>query len=273
MTVRKALRVTKSKGVAEVELLGPGKGNAMGPDFWRELPESFEALDRDPEVRAVVVRGSGDDFSFGLDLHGMMRELSPYFGEGASAGSRLELLALVERLQRAIDAVERCRKPVIAAVHGRCIGGGLDLIAACDIRLCSVDATFSLREAKLAIVADLGSLQRLPALIGPGHTRELAFTGKDIDAERAVRIGLCNESYPDPDSLLAAAHDLAREIAENPPLTVQGVKQVMNHGQEGPVANGLARVALWNAAFLPSKDLAEAMQAFQEKRPPKFTGE
>lgn len=269
----KATRVTTSDRVAEVELLGPGKGNAMGPDFWREIPEVFAELDRDRAVRAVVVYGSGDDFSFGLDLPAMAPELAPYLGGGASAASRVELLALVERLQSAFDAIERCRKPVIAAVHGRCIGGGLDLIAACDVRLCSTDATFSLREVKLAIVADLGSLQRLPALIGPGHTRELAFTGKDIDAARAVRIGLCNDSYPDREALLDAARALAREIAENPPLTVQGVKEVMRHGASSPVAEGLARVALWNAAFLPSKDLAEAMRAFQEKRPPKFTGE
>ena len=273
MTEGKALRSTKADHVADVELLGPGKGNAMGPDFWREVPALFDELDRDDSVRAVVIHGSGDDFSFGLDLHGMMQELGPFLGDGRLAGDRLSLLALIERLQGAFDAVELCRKPVLAAVHGRCIGSGLDLIAACDLRLCTDGALFSLREVKVAIVADLGSLQRLPKIIGPGHTRELAFTGKDIDAARAVRIGLCNESYADKEALMAAAREMAHEIAGNPPLTVQGVKRVMNHAEGRSVEEGLAQVALWNAAFLPSKDLAEAMRAFQEKRPPKFTGE
>lgn len=273
MTVWKAYRVTKADHVAEAELCGPGKGNAMGPDFWSETPELFAELDEDDDVQAVVVYGSGEHFSFGLDLPGMMGELEPFLGSDVGAADRLDLLALIERLQSALDAIERCRKPVIAAVHGRCIGGGLDFIAACDVRICEDGATFSLREVKLAIVADLGSLQRLPRIIGPGHTRELAFTGKDIDAERAVRIGLVNQSYADKEALLAAAREMAGEIASNPSLAVQGAKRVMNHSEGRIVEEGLAQVALWNAAFLPSKDLAEALRAFHNKRPPKFTGE
>ncbi len=177
---------------------------------------------------------------------------------------------MICRLQEAISAVEVCSKPVIAVVSGWCIGAGVDLIAACDIRLCSSDAKFSVREVKLAMVADLGSLQRLPRIIGEGQTRELAFTGKDIDAERALRIGLVNDVYDDPDAVIDAAYGLANEIAANAPLTVQGIKKVMNESRNLPVSAGLQHVALWNSAFLHSADLEEALRAFMERRPAKF---
>jgi enoyl-CoA hydratase len=162
---------------------------------------------------------------------------------------------------------------VIAAVSGWCIGGGVDVITAADIRLASADAKFSVREVKVAIVADIGSLQRLAPIIGEGHLRELALTGKDIDAARAEKIGLVNDVYPDQETLLAAARKLAEEIATNPPLVVQGVKDVLNARTEPEVADGLRYVSAWNAAFLPSKDLAEAVQAFMERRKPEFKGE
>ena len=141
---------------------------------------------------------------------------------------------------------------------------------ACDVRVCSRDAKFSVREVKVAIVADMGSLQRLPRIIGHGHTRELAFTGRDIDAERALRIGLVNDVYDDEAKLLEAARKLAREIADGPAIVVQGVKQVLAFSEGHSIADGERFVAVWNAAFLASTDLAEAMQAFMERRPPKF---
>lgn len=269
----KALDVSREDGLAEVVLQGPGKGNAMGPDFWREMPEVFHDLDRDDSVRAVIVRGSGAHFSYGLDLMAVMGSLGPHLAGEQLAGQRTKLLDLIADYQRAFDAVEACRKPVIAAVHGWCIGGGVDLIAACDVRICAADARFSVREVKLAIVADLGSLQRLPAIIGQGHTRELAFTGKDIDAPHAERIGLVNSVHEDGEALLAAARAMARQIASNPPLTVQGIKRVMGFGAGKTTREGLEYVAVWNSAFLQSRDLMEAVQAFAEKREPKFRGE
>lgn len=267
-----ALEVQLREHVAQVTLLGPGKGNAMGPDFWRELPLVFRALDADPEVRAVVVTGSGANFSYGLDLPAMMPRWSEVMEPGALAGPRTRFLDEIRTLQDAVTSVAACRKPVVAAVSGWCIGGGLDLVAAADVRLASADARFSLREVKVAIVADLGSLQRLAGIIGEGHLRELAFTGRDVDAERAQRIGLVNDVYPDQPALLDAAHALAAEIAGNPPLVVQGVKDVLGVRREAGVAEGLRYVAAWNAAFLPSKDLGEAVQAFMERRPAGFTG-
>ena len=267
-----AFKVTKADGVAEVMLLGPGRGNAMGPAFWAECPGVFRDLDRDEEVRVVVVRGSGEHFSYGLDLPGMMASLAPHLMGDKRAGERTKLLDWIGELQSSFNEVARCRKPVIAAIAGYCIGGGLDLASACDIRLASATAKFSLREVKLAIVADLGSLQRLPAIIGEGATRELAFTGKDIDAARAARLGLVNEVFESPDALWAAARAMAESIARNPPLTVHGIKRVLEHSAAPRVQAGLDFVATWNAAFLQSSDLEEAMAAFMEKRAPVFRG-
>ncbi len=268
-----SLKVERTGDVAEVTLLGPSKGNAMGPDFWRELPLVFRALDADPQVRAVVLTGSGQHFSYGLDLPAMMPGWAEYLTGEALAGPRTAFLKEVRELQDAVSSVAACRKPVIAAVSGWCIGGGVDVISAADIRLASAEAKFSVREVKVAIVADLGSLQRLSGIIGEGHLRELALTGRDIDAARAERIGLVNDVYPDQAAALTAARELAAEIAANPPLVVQGVKDVLSVNTERQIADGLRYVSSWNAAFLPSKDLAEAVQAFMERRKPNFKGE
>ena len=269
---RRSLRVERTGALAEVVLTGPGKGNAMGPDFWRELPEVFAALDHDESVRAVLVRGEGQHFSYGLDLPAMLGQPEFQLAGEQLAAERTHFHDTVLRMQRACASVAECRKPVIAAVAGWCIGAGLDLISACDVRLCSSDARFSLREVKVAIVADVGSLQRLPPIIGQGHTRELALTGKDIDAARALRIGLVNEVYETPEALLEAARAMARQMAENPPLVVQGIKRVLNECQGKSVDEGLRYVALWNAAFMQSHDLVEAFTAFMQRRPPQFEG-
>jgi enoyl-CoA hydratase len=176
------------------------------------------------------------------------------------------------RMQASVTSIADCHLPVIAAVHGYCIGGGVDVISACDIRLASADAVFSVRETKMAIVADLGSLQRLPHIIGKGHLAELAYTGKDIDAARAQSMGLVNLVSPDQSSVVDEARAMAAEIAANSPLAVQGTKAVLTAGESRPVADGLEFVAAWNAGFLASDDLTEAMTAFMEKRPGQFTG-
>jgi enoyl-CoA hydratase len=176
-------------------------------------------------------------------------------------------------MQATMTSVADCPKPVIAAVHGWCIGGGVDLITACDIRLAAADAVFSVRETRIAIVADVGTLQRLPGIVGDGHVAELAFTGKDVPAARAKEIGLVNDVHPDSAALHTAAHALAAEIAANSPLAVQGTKAVLRASRNRSVADGLDYVAVWNSAFFPSNDLTEAMSAFIEKRPPAFKGE
>jgi enoyl-CoA hydratase len=255
--------------VAQVTLVGPGKGNAMGPAFWAEMPEVFAKLDADREV----LTGSGKHFSYGLDLPAMGGSLSGVMADGATARPRADFHATVLRMQGAINAVADCRTPTIASVHGWCIGGGVDLISAVDIRYASADAKFSVREVKLAIVADVGSLARLPLILNDGHLRELALTGKDIDAARAAQIGLVNDVYDDAEASLTAAHQTASEIAANPPLVVNGIKDVLDQQRVARVSESLRYVAAWNAAFLPSKDLTEGLRATFEKRPPNFTGE
>jgi enoyl-CoA hydratase len=258
--------------VAQVTLVGPGKGNAMGPAFWAEMPEVFAKLDADRDVRVIVLTGSGKNFSYGLDLPAMGGSLSGVLG-GGSARPRTDFHATVLRMQGAINAVADCRTPTIASVHGWCIGGGVDLLSAVDIRYASADAKFSVREVKLAIVADVGSLARLPLILNDGHLRELALTGKDIDAARAEKIGLVNDVYDDAEASLAAAHETAAEIAANPPLVVNGVKDVLDQQRIARVSESLRYVAAWNAAFLPSKDLTEGLTATFEKRAPNFSGE
>ncbi len=276
MSTYESLAVEIKDHVAQVTLLGPGKGNAMGPAFWKEMPVVFADLDADPEVRAIVLNGSGKHFCFGLDLLAMGGSL-PSVGGGsdgeASARPRSNFHTMLKRMQQSITAVADCRTPTIAAIHGWCIGGGVDLISAVDIRYASADAKFSVREVKLAIVADVGSLARLPYILSDGHLRELALTGKDIDAARAEKIGLVNEVLPDAEAALAAAHATAAEIAANSPLTVRGIKDVLDEQRTDDVAASLRYVAAWNSAFLPSKDLKEAVTAMFEKRPPNFTGE
>lgn len=268
----KAFTVEIKDHVAQVTLIGPGKGNAMGPDFWSELPQLFGDLDADPEVRAVVLAAQGKHFSFGLDLAAMAPEMAPVLADKAQAAPRTDFHGVIRQMQGAITAVADCRKPVVAAVQGWCIGGAVDLITAADIRYASADAQFSVREVKVAMVADLGTLARLPRIIGDGHLRELALTGKDIDAARAEKIGLVNDVFDDADAVLAAAHETAAAIAANPPLVVQGVKQVLDHSRKPDVDDSLRFVAAWNSAFLPSEDLGEAIAAVFQKRAPEFKG-
>ena len=276
------LAIEQDGEVATLWLDRPEARNAMGVDLWRDLPRAMAVLTDDATVRAVVVAARGPHFSVGLDLKAMGGLLSGGDDTSGGAGGRPSPASMaarargarneVLRLQDAITAVARCTKPVIAAVHGYCIGGGVDLVAACDIRLASADAVFSVREAKMAIVADLGSLQRLPAIIGAGHLAELAYTGKDISAERAKEIGLVNDLAADSDGVLKAARSLAAEIAANSPIAVQGTKAVLAANEGRTVAEGLDYVATWNAGMLASDDLTEAVTAFMEKRPPRFTG-
>ncbi|MCB0925891.1 MAG: crotonase/enoyl-CoA hydratase family protein [Mycobacterium sp.] len=268
-----SLTVEISEHVARVVLTGPGKGNAMGPAFWDEMPVVVAALDADPEVRAIVLTGSGRNFSYGLDLMAMGGMLPSMGGGEVSAKPRADFHAKLKTMQQSITAVADCRTPTIAAVHGWCIGGGVDLISAVDIRYASADAKFSVREVKLSIVADVGSLARLPYILSDGHLRELALTGKDIDAARAEKIGLVNDVFPDAEATLAAAHATAAEIAANSPLTVRGIKDVLDEQRVDEVAASLRYVAAWNSAFLPSRDLKEGIQAMFERRAPEFAGE
>lgn len=229
------------------------------------------STDPDDDIRVVIFCSDQKNFTYGLDLMAAVQDHSEIF-MGGMAGERQALLMLIRRWQADIQAIVDCPVPVIVAVHGWCIGAGLDLASACDIRLASADAKISLRETRVAIVADIGSLQRLPAIIGKGLVAEMAYTGADVDAARAEAIGLVNRVFPDREALMAGAFAMASEIAANSPLIVKGVKDVLAFGEGKSVADGLAYVAAWNSAFLASEDIGEALQAFMQKRPPTYTG-
>lgn len=273
MSEYESIDVTIDDQIAYVALKGPGNGNALGPEFWEEFPAAFDDLDTNDDVRVVVVRGAGDQFTYGLDLKRNSDLFSKIMGGQKLAAERTELFEKVRQWQDAFDAIERCSKPTIAAVHGHCIGGGVNLIAACDMRICSSDATFSLREVRIAIVPDLGALQRLPRIVGEGVTRRIAMTGEDFGADQALEWGLVEEVVDGDEALFERADALAVEIASNPPLVVQGIKNVLNYSAEHGSEAGRQYVAAWNSAFLQSNDLAEAFAAFMQQREPDFKGE
>ncbi len=263
------LNLTLVDQVARIELNRPDKANALNGTLWREIGEVFRWVDETPEARVAVLGGAGRHFCAGIDFE-LMGEMLDGVDE-LSPGRREERLRrTIVELQAAFTALESCRKPVLAAVHGLCVGGGLDLIAACDMRYASADAVFSLKEVDLAIVADVGSLQRLPYLIGEGQVRELAFTARQFDAAEARAMGLVNRVYADAAQLRDGVHDIAAGIAAKSPLTVRGIKQVLNYGRDHNVADGLDYVATWNAAMLLSDDTREAVVAAMRKRRPKF---
>lgn len=203
---------------------------------------------------------------------GMIGELPEMMDNEQKGGVKWQLIKKIYPLQETMTCIEKCRKPVIAAVHGHCIGAGLDMITACDIRLSSKDAVYSLREAAVGFVADVGVLQRIPLIVGQGIARELAFTAKNISADRAKEILLVNEVYEDQETLFAEAEKMAMEIAENSPLGVQASKDVMNFCVGKTIDDGLKYVAAMSSNIIPSHDLMEAVTAFAEKRKPKFTG-
>lgn len=264
--------VEKKPPIAWVYLNRPEKFNAMNEPAWTEPPIIFQDLSNDDEIKVVIVSGKGKHFSAGIDLIGMAGVV-PEIGIKEQLGAiKWKLLPKIYMLQETMTCIEKCRKPVIAAIHGYCIGAGLDMVTACDIRICSLDAQFSLREAGVGFVADVGVLQRIPLIVGQGIARELAFTAKNIDAKRAKEIHLVNEIYDDYESLMKGAESLAMEIAQNSPLAVQASKDVLNYCVGKSIEDGLKYVASISANIIPSNDLYEAIAAMMEKRKPNFTG-
>ncbi|XDD43931.1 crotonase/enoyl-CoA hydratase family protein [Leptospira sp. WS60.C2] len=264
--------IERRKNIAILWLDRPEKRNAMNWPFWRDLPDMVAEIDADPKIHCFVIAAKGKSFSTGLDLEEFFQEFKPVV-QGELADGREKLYQLILTMQKGINAVYNSKKPSIALVQKHCIGGGLDLVSACDIRYASEDAVFSLRESKVAIVADMGSLQRLPHLIGNAHTRELALTGKDITAEEAYHMGLVTKVTKDFDHLLEEGLKTAQEISENPTIVIRGVKQILNHGIGKTIEEGLDYVAVWNASMLDSMDFRSAISGFMERKRPVFNPE
>lgn len=254
-------------GVAHVELARPDKFNAMDHEMFAAIGDTFRRLGADPSVRAILLSGRGRHFTAGLDLQYAASQFPPSDDPGRAAEARLRHIGW---LQDAFTAAEQARPPVIAAIHGGCIGAGVDLATACDLRLAAADAFFQVAEVDVAITADLGTLQRLGHLIPQGIVRELAYTGRRMESEEAVRLGLVNRILPDRDALVAAGLELARAIAAKSPLAVAGAKMSLNYSRGRTVEEGLRHVALWNAGALVSADLTAAIQARLAKQVPEF---
>lgn len=271
------LEVEFEGGFAFLWLARPEKLNALHRPLWEEIPAAVAALDADESVRAIVLAGRGKAFCAGIDLVDHAPALAgggSLSGKGKSpVGKRRALLADIKRYQHTASCLAQAAKPVIAAIHGACLGAGMDLATACDIRIASTEATFSVRETRVAMVADVGVLQRLPRIVGEGAARDLVLTARDIDAARALEIGLVTEVLPDSVELLGRARELAAGIADLSPLAVQGAKHVMNAALAAEDRRNLDYVALWNAAFLHSRDLEEAASSFVERRPPRYEGQ
>lgn len=263
-----SIEVKTEGAIAHIVLNRPERANALDATMWRELAEAFEWLD-ESKARVGILSGAGEHFSAGIDFD-FLHAVQQHVAELPASYREPSLEALIRDLQAATAAPERCSKPVIAAIHGACIGGGLALALACDLRYTATSARFSVKEVDLAIVADLGTLQRLPRLVGQGLARELAFTAREFNGDSAVRKHLVNASLPDRVSMMQYAMKTARTIAAKSPATIRGIKESFNYGIDHTVAESLDHIARHNARSLFSSDLFEALAARREKREPKF---
>ena len=269
MPVLMSLELTVNNHIARVALNRPAKANAMSREVWEELRIVFDWIDAADEARVAVISGNGAHFTSGIDL-AMLAGVADEVDDDCEARKREKLRRVILDLQDSLSRLERCRKPVIAAVHGACIGGGIDLICCADMRYCSADANFSIKEIDMGMTADVGTLQRLPKLIGDGMARELAYTGRQFSALEAKEIGLVNCVYETPEALLENTMKIAADIAAKSPLAIRGTKEMILYARDHTVADGLNYIATWNAAMLMSADLQEAMMASMQKQKPTF---
>ncbi|XP_078215428.1 delta(3,5)-Delta(2,4)-dienoyl-CoA isomerase, mitochondrial isoform X1 [Callithrix jacchus] len=275
-----SLRVTSvQKHVLHVQLNRPNKRNAMNRAFWREMVECFNKISRDADCRAVVISGAGKMFTAAtsdfpvpgthlecIDLMDMASEIMQPKGDDVARISWY-FRDLITRYQETFTVIEKCPKPVIAAVHGGCIGGGVDLVTACDIRYCAQDAFFQVKEVDMGLAADVGTLQRLPRVIGnQSLVNELAFTARKMMADEALGSGLVSRVFPDKEVMLNAALALAAEISSKSPVAVQGIKVNLLYSRDHSVAEGLNHMASWNMSMLQTQDLIKSVQAATEKK-------
>jgi enoyl-CoA hydratase len=246
------LAVDINNHVATVELARPKKANAMSATMWVELQQCFEWIDLESEIRVVILAGQGKNFCAGIDLS-MFGDLTDDGMEPARKAEQLRLT--IKRLQANLTAIEQCRKPVVAAIHGASVGGAIDMITCCDMRYCTEDAYFSIKEIDIGMVADVGTLQRLPKLVGDGIVRELAYTGRTFFGAEAVSMGLANKVYADKDQMMAGVQAIAAEIATKSPLSIRGTKEMIRYTRDHSVEDSLNYIATWNAGMLSSADL------------------
>ena len=269
LPVTTTLQLTLEQHIAHVRINRPDKANAMSREMWTEIRTVFDWIDATPQARVAVLSGNGAHFSSGIDL-AMLAGVADEVDDDCEGRKREKLRRVILDLQDTLTSLERCRKPVLAAIHGACVGGGIDLVCCADMRYAAADAFFTIKEIDMGMTADVGTLQRLPKLIGDGMVRELAYTGRKFTADEAARIGFVNRVFDSPDALLAGVLQLAAEIASKSPLAMRGTKEMIVYARDHSVADSLNYIATWNAAMLMSTDLQEAMMAGMQKKPPKF---
>lgn len=256
--------------IATLTLNQPERANAMTRAFWEEIPKAMQELDENPACRVIIVRGAGKHFSAGIDL-AMLAEIQQMMNSKEDMGRvREKLRHWILNLQNAFTSIEKCRKPVLALIQGACIGGAIDLITACDMRYATEDARFCVKEIDLAIVADVGTLQRLPRIVSEGIARELAYTGKAISGREAQEIHLVNRAFATLEEMEKEVYGIAHTIAQKSPLAVRGTKEILNYSRDHSVTDSLNYVATWNSAMLFSQDAIEAAMSAMQKREPKF---
>ncbi|KAJ6702161.1 DELTA(35)-DELTA(24)-DIENOYL-COA ISOMERASE MITOCHONDRIAL [Salix koriyanagi] len=257
-----------SSGVFHLNLNRPSQRNALSRDFFPEFSIALQTLDQNPNASVIVLSGTGDHFCSGIDIK-TLNSIANDTGDRGRSGERLR--RDIKYLQEAITAIERCRKPVIAAIKGACIGGGIDIVTACDIRYCSKDAFFSVKEVDMGLTADLGTLQRLPGIVGFGNAMELALTGRRFSGQEAKELGLVSRVFGSKEELDEGVKIIAEGIAAKSPLAVTGTKAVLLRSRDSSVEQGLDYVATWNSSMLVSDDLMEAVSAHLQKRKPTFS--
>ncbi|HEU0196266.1 MAG TPA: crotonase/enoyl-CoA hydratase family protein [Nevskiaceae bacterium] len=264
------LKLELAAPIARLTLNRPDKANAMNLPFWDEFPQALAEIGDHPECRVAVISGAGRHFSAGIDVSVLVNQAQSVNAEKCPARAREQLHRFILHAQHTFTALEELRIPSIAAIHGACVGAGVDLATACDFRLASADARFCVKEVDLAVVPDVGTLHRLRHLVGYGTAARLCYTAETFDAARAKRMGLVQEVFADAGALAAGATTLAQTIAAKSPLTVRGIKRNLLFARDHSVADGLAYTAAWNASMLISADAGEAMAAHLGKRAPKF---
>jgi enoyl-CoA hydratase len=255
--------------IAHLAFNRPEKANALNGEAWKEMRQHFKNFSQDPKVRVVILSGEGKHWCAGIDLE-LLMSLSGMQSISCEGRKREQVREFILELQSCISAIESCRKPVLAAIHNGCIGGGVDIATACDIRYCTKDAYFTIKEVDLGLVADIGTLQRLPKIIAPGIAYEMAYTARKVFGPEAAQIGLVNRTFPDQKNMLEEVTKMARLIAEKSPLVIRGIKENIQYSRDHSIEESLKYMANYNAAFLLSNDLMEAFQANMSKQKANF---
>ncbi len=265
--------VTITDKIAHIVLNRPDKRNSMIRAFWDELPRIIEDIDQNARARVIVISSTGPHFSSGIDT-AMFSDDSISPSAEAQREARLQhgarFYEAVQRMQRTFNLLEGCRIPVLAAIQGGCIGGGVDLATACDMRYATEDAFVTVFEVNIGMTADVGTFPRLVKLIPEGIVRELAYTGRRMPAREAQACGLFNRVFADQTSMLSEVMAIAREIASKAPLAVYGCKRMINYARDHSTADGLDYISIWNASMLQREEILEAIKANGEKRPGVF---